>query len=298
MQVDDILATSPKVLTQEQREFYFENGYLLLESFVPQEWIDRLLAVTDRMIERSREVTESDTIFDVESGHSASEPRLRRVSSPVDHDPVYWEYASQSMIPDVARDLVGPDVKFHHSKLNFKWPKGGEEVKWHQDISFWPHTNYSPLTIGTYLKDVGIDQGPMGILPGSHKGTLFDQYGDDGNWVGCLGDDTVAQLDLERVHYLTGSAGSVTVHNCRAIHGSKPNQSAKGRPLLLNVYSAADAYTYTPNPIPTPHCGDIVRGKPARWAHHDERPCQIPPDWSSGYISIYAVQQKEEQRSE
>ena len=52
---------------------------------------------------------------------------------------------------DVAADIVGPDVKFHHSKLNFKWAEGGEEVKWHQDIQFWPHTNYSPATIGTLL---------------------------------------------------------------------------------------------------------------------------------------------------
>jgi Uncharacterized protein conserved in bacteria (DUF2252) len=29
----------------------------------------------------------------------------------------------------VAADLLGPDVKFHHSKLNFKAPRGGEEVK-------------------------------------------------------------------------------------------------------------------------------------------------------------------------
>ena len=52
-------------------------------------------------------------------------------------------------------------MKFHHSKLNFKWAKGGEEVKWHYDISFWPHTNYSPLTVGTYLYDCGMDQGPL-----------------------------------------------------------------------------------------------------------------------------------------
>ena len=53
-------------------------------------------------------------------------------------------------------------MKFHHSKLNYKWAQGGEEVKWHYDISFWPHTNYSPLTVGTYLYDCGMDNGPLG----------------------------------------------------------------------------------------------------------------------------------------
>ena len=296
MQTEDILSNPTKILSKEQREFFFENGYLLLEGFISSELIHRLREATDQMIERSRSLTTSDPVFDLEPGHSANEPRLRRLTSPVDQDPAYWEFASQSVIADVAADLVGPDVKFHHSKLNFKWSGGGEEVKWHQDISFWPHTNYSPLTIGVYLLDVGDDQGPMGILPGSHKGPLFDQYNSDGTWVGCLGDQTLAQLDLDPVVYLTGPAGSVTVHNCRAIHGSKPNQAAKGRPLLLNTYSSADAYTYTSNPIPSPHSGDIVRGKPSRWAHHDDRPCQIPPDWSGGYTSIYAVQQEETQK--
>ena len=32
----------PKVLTQKQREFYFENGYILLEKLLPDSWIERL----------------------------------------------------------------------------------------------------------------------------------------------------------------------------------------------------------------------------------------------------------------
>jgi hypothetical protein len=74
---------------------------------------------------------------------------LRRVSSPVDQHPTYWEFAATSPLADLASQLVGPDVKFHHSKLNFKWSQGGAEVQWHQDIQYWPHTNYSPVTIGT-----------------------------------------------------------------------------------------------------------------------------------------------------
>ena len=90
------------------------------------------------------------------------------MSAPVDQHPAYWDYISQSLVGDIVADLVGPDVKFHHSKLNFKWAQGGEEVKWHYDISFWPHTNYSPLTVGTYLYDCGMDQGPLQVMPKSH----------------------------------------------------------------------------------------------------------------------------------
>jgi hypothetical protein len=32
-----------------------------------------------------------------------------------------------------------------------------------QDIQFWPHTNFTPLTIGVYLNDVTEDMGPMKV---------------------------------------------------------------------------------------------------------------------------------------
>ncbi len=294
MTPEEILSHEPKVLTQAQREFYFENGYLLLEKAIPDQWVERLRAVTKEMVERSRAVTTSDAVWDLEDGHSAESPRLRRLSSPNDHHPTYWEYASRSVVADIVADLVGPDVKFHHSKLNFKWARGGEEVKWHQDIQFWPHTNYSPLTVGTYIYDCGEDQGPLGVIAGSHDGSLYDQYDETGEWVGSLAKADSAKLDRSKEIYLSGPAGSLTLHNCRTIHGSKPNLSDQGRPLLLNVYSSADALPYTHNPLDSKYDQVIVRGRQARWAHHDPRPCQIPPDWSGGYTSIFALQQQED----
>jgi len=294
MTPDQVLAIPPKVLTQAQRESYFADGYLLVEGIIPESWLNRLRTVTEDMIEKSRRVVESDAVWDLEEGHSAEEPRLRRLSSPNDQHQTYWEFASQSILPDIIADLIGPNVKFHHSKLNFKWARGGEEVKWHQDIGFWPHTNYSPCTAGTYLYDCGPNQGPLGVVRGSHEGSLYDQYDAAGEWVGCLSEADVARLDPRRFVYLDGPAGSVTIHNCRTIHGSKPNRAEQGRPLLLNVYAAADAFAYTHNPLYSKYDQQIVRGKPVRWAHHDPRPCLVPPDWSGGYTSIFALQKKEE----
>ena len=295
MTPEQILDIEPVVLTQAQREFYFREGYLLLPGVIDAGWLEQLREATQKLVERSRAVDKSDEIFDLEPGHRADAPRLRRVSRPVEHDPAYWSYVTQSVLPDIVSDLVGPDVKFHHSKLNFKWLKGGEEVKWHYDISFWPHTNYSPLTVGTYLYDCGMDQGPLAVLPRSHEiEPMLSQYDDNGKWTGCLGSRDLERLDLSKAQYLTGPAGSLTLHNCRTLHSSPKNLSDLGRPLLLNTFSSADAFPYTVNPLRSPFDQAIVRGKPARFAHHDPRPCLLPPDWSGGYSSIFALQQREE----
>lgn len=296
MTPEQVLAIAPRVLTQAQRESYFSEGYLLLERIIPDEWIGKMRAVANEFAESSRKVTKSDKVFDLEPDHTPQNPRLRRVSNPDQHHPAVWEYCTQSILGDVVADLVGPDVKFHHAKLNYKWAKGGEEVKWHYDIGFWPHTNYSPLTVGTYLYDCGMEQGPLGVLPRSHQiEPLLSQYNEKGEWTGCLGDADLKKLDLSKAVYLTGPAGSITIHNCRTIHGSPRNMSDLGRPLLLFTLTSADAFPYTVNPIKPEHDQTLIRGKRAAWAHHDPRPCLLPPDWSGGYSSIFALQQQQEE---
>ncbi len=283
-----------KVLTPAQRDFYEENGYLHLDGFIGQDWLDRLHEVTGRFIERSRSMSASDQLFDLEPDHRADSPRLRRITHPVEHDPVYEEFGLRGPIVDIAEDLLGPDVKFHHSKLNFKWARGGEEVKWHQDIQFWPHSNYSPLTIGVYLDDVDDEMGPMGVIPGSHRGEIFDLYGADGNWTGAIDDADIGRVPLDEVVWLKGPKGSVTVHNCRMVHGSQPNNASRSRPLLLHTYAAADALTFQGSIVDNIRLSNtVVRGKPARWVRFDPEPCLIPPDWSKGYTSIFALQQEE-----
>ena len=58
MTPEQILSIKPKMLTQKQREFYFENGYILLEKLLSDEWIERLRAATDEMVDRSRGIDE------------------------------------------------------------------------------------------------------------------------------------------------------------------------------------------------------------------------------------------------
>ena len=293
MTPEDILKVPAKVLSQSQRESYFENGYLLVEAFIEKEWLERIRGAIDTLVDRSRKVTASDAVFDLEPDHTPDNPRLRRVSSPCDEDPVFWDYLTQSRLGDLLEDVLGPDVKFYQAKLNFKWAKGGAEVKWHQDVPFFPHSNDAVLTCGTYIYDCGTEQGPLGVIPGSHKGEIFDHYNSDGTWTGDIQAEDTGRIDGSKAAYLEGPAGSITLHNYRAVHGSRPNNSTIGRPLLLNVVSAADAMPYTFNPLHSRYQQQIIRGKPAKWAHHDGGHRLIPPDWSGGYTSIFALQQGE-----
>ena len=294
MTPEDILSHPARVLTQAQRECYFDHGYVGVESIVPADVLAELQAVTADFMDQSRHETQSGDVFDIGPGHSPENPVLRRLKSPDEQSDAYWRF-STGLMADVAADLVGPDVTFHHSKLNFKWFDASDTVKWHQDIQFFPHTNYNVLTIGCYLADTDMQNGPLAVLKDSHNDPLFDQYDSDGKWTGMLSDADAAGLDQSRIEYLTGPAGSITIHNAHTLHYSPSSKSPVPRPLLLNCYTAADAKPYTAHPQPTRNTYKIVRGEQARWAAHDPRPCQLPPDWSGGYTSIYSAQAGENQ---
>ena len=284
---------SLNVLTLEQKKQYQEEGYLGLKGLVSSNWLDRLNKVTDEFVKESRSLSQSDKRFDFEPDHAPESPRIRRLNSPVDFNEEYWKFASEGPFADVAQDILGPNFKFHHSKLNFKWSRGGEEVKWHQDIQFWPHTNYDVITIGVYLENVSEDMAPMGIIPRSHEGPLYDQYDEHGKWTGNIRDTDLPGINAESAEYLYGEAGTITVHNCRSIHGSAPNLTDKTRPLLLCAYSCADALPITNLTNGGAHSEEYIRGGPAKWARFDPRPVLMPPDWSKvGHKSIFEHQQK------
>ncbi|OED42575.1 phytanoyl-CoA dioxygenase [Chromatiales bacterium (ex Bugula neritina AB1)] len=293
MRPEQILKEPARVLTQAQREHYFEHGFVGVEELLPQDLLSQLQRVTESFVDQSRAVTESGDQFDIGPGHTADNPVLRRLKSPDEQSEAYWNFAT-GLMADVAADLVGPNVVFHHSKLNFKWFDASDTVKWHQDIQFFPHTNYNVLTIGCYLADTTMENGPLAALRGSHNEDLYNQYDSNGNWTGMLSDEDAATVDSSRIEYLTGKAGSITVHNARTLHYSPASKSPVPRPLLLNCYTSADAKPYTPHPQPTSNTYKVVRGEMAHWAEHDPRPCQIPPDWSGGYSSIYAAQAGED----
>ncbi|MEQ8652764.1 MAG: phytanoyl-CoA dioxygenase family protein [Kiloniellales bacterium] len=293
MTPEEILRQRPRLLDQETRQRYFDEGGIVVPALVNKDWIERCKAAVARLLEESRSKTQSDAVFDLEPGHTAESPRLRRISSPCDQDEVFWKLLTEGPLGDLAADLLGPDVKYYQSKLNFKSPRGGTEVAWHQDAPFFPHSNHAVLTMGVYLEDCDLPQGPLEILPGSNRQPLYDHYDEAGDWRGQIGPADSDGLETSNARVFTGPAGSVTVHNYRTIHGSKPNNSQRARPLLLYVLSAADAMTYTPQPLPSRYEAAIVRGRPAASAHHEPGRFRLPPDWSGGYGSIFQTQQQE-----
>ncbi|MFT7675967.1 MAG: ectoine hydroxylase-related dioxygenase (phytanoyl-CoA dioxygenase family) [Gammaproteobacteria bacterium] len=253
-------------LNEEQRESFWSDGYLVVENAVDSELLKAMQDGFSGWVEESRsykkpygKTIDGRARFDLETGHSANKPALRRISAPVEISQPYYDAMASSRMTDCVADLIGPNVKFHHAKINSKLPGAQTAVKWHQDFPFTPHSNDDLVTALLMLDDVTQDNGPLEAVSRSHTDKLHGLW-HDGVFTGSVA-DSVAKDCQKKAITCIGPAGSVCLMHTRLLHGSAPNLSDQPRTLFICVYSAEDAIPYSSNPVPSKFEGLLVRGE-------------------------------------
>ncbi|WP_284736113.1 phytanoyl-CoA dioxygenase family protein [Dongia deserti] len=246
---------------------FHRDGTIVADDAVTRQQLAALRHAFDTWWEESRnhdsnygEMIDGRPRFDLQiPGHSRAAPLLRRVNSPTEISDAYLDVVTNSRIPDMVADLIGPNVKFHHSKINAKLPGANTEVKWHQDFPFTPHSNDDLVTALLALDDVDETNGPLISALGSHKSGLAEIW-HDGKFTGVASEAASADWAKD-AKVFTMRAGSVCLMHTRAGHSSGPNRGTRPRRLFIAVYSAEDAIPLSPNPLPSKHEGLIVRGE-------------------------------------
>ena len=228
------------MVTNEQIRFYREHGYLMVENLVDEPMLARIREVVRDCVAKAASVTDHDDVYDLEPCHTPEAPRVRRIKKPHELHPAFMEALLSPRMLEVTTALLGPDVRLYGSKLNMKSPQYGSPVEWHQDWAFYPHTNDDVLAIGLLLDDCTEVNGPLMVIPGSHKGPTYDHHA-DGVFCGAI-DPTCCEVDFAAAVPLVGKAGSASFHHVRLIHGSAQNMSAYPRNLMLYELAAADAW--------------------------------------------------------
>ncbi len=253
------------VLTHDQKSAFWRDGYIFVDSVVEPGMLAALQRDFNNWVEESRkhkkpwgETVDGRPRFDVEPTHSAEKPALRRVNSPVEVSESYFKSMSDSKMTDIVACLIGPNVKYHHSKINSKLPGAATAVKWHQDFPFTPHSNDDIVTALLFVDEVTAENGPLEVVAGSHKGEIHSLW-HGGKFTAAVSDAVAADAQKKAVRCL-GPAGGACFMHTRLLHGSAPNMSRKPRTLFITVYSAEDASPYAANPVPSRHEGLVVRG--------------------------------------
>ncbi len=254
------------MLSQAQISEFRENGFILLESAYSTEALEPVRRQHQSWIEESREhpgpfgeMLDGRPRFDVEPGHCADAPALRRVASPEEISEQFLGLVNGGPMIEAVADLLGEDLRFHHAKLNSKLPGSGTRVKWHQDFTFDPHSNDDCITALLFLDDIDHEIGPLRVVPGSHRGELYSLR-QNGKFSGAVADEVAASCEEQAVECL-GPAGSLCLMHTRSLHASSENRTQRPRSLFIATLTAADAIPLSPCAVPSAYAGRIVHGK-------------------------------------
>lgn len=281
-----------EVLSASEKAFYESEGYLVLPGRVAPDVIAAIRDEVARFEDMARGMTASDDRLDLEDSHSPDAPRLRRIKLPHTQSKVMRSLMFSDTILAPARDLIGPDLRLHTSKLNMKKAGYGAAVEWHQDYAFYPHTNDDILAVGVLIDDMEPENGPLMVFPGSHRGPVYDHHV-DGVFAGAMLPAEVG-LDQNDAVPLTGPAGSISIHHGRIVHGSALNRSDRTRRILFYEMMAADAFPIMGSMTKWDGIEDydsrMLCGSPTLTPRLRDIPIRIPQPQPDVAISIYEIQ--------
>lgn len=270
--------------------FYKEAGYVVQQEFFDRETIAELGRACDALCQKAKDLTRNDDLYDLEDSHTPQDVRVRRLKKPTEMDPVFHRIARHPRLLDALAALIGPAIRMSHptGKINIKGAEYGAPVEWHQDWAAYPHTNDDLLSVGIPLDDCMDENGPLLVIPDTHRGPIYDHHVDG---VYCGGIDAVTSgIDFSKAVALTGKAGMVTFHHARAVHGSALNRSKRSRRLLLLQYAAVDAWPILGVPSLDKFNAGIVRGEPTLEPRMVAVPIRIPLPMSPTTGSLYEQQ--------
>jgi ectoine hydroxylase-related dioxygenase (phytanoyl-CoA dioxygenase family) len=278
-----------EMLSSREIEQYRETGYVVVKGVLEPALISQCRQVIAEFVGGSAKVAKHDSVYDLEPTHRPEAPRVRRIKSPHVNHPLFWTIANLPKLVGMLEQLLGPSgVRLHGSKINLKAPQYGSPVEWHQDWAFYPHTNDDILAVGIMLDDMLLENGPLMVMPGTHRGPVHDHHV-DGFFAGAM-DPTATDLDFSRAVPLIAPAGSVSFHHVRLVHGSAQNTSARERKLLLYEFAAADAWPLMGVKDLAEFDGRLVSGAPLIEPRVAPVPVRMPLPPAPAQGSIYENQ--------
>jgi phytanoyl-CoA hydroxylase len=255
-------------VTTQEREFYVDNGYLVMEEFLDVSELEHWRTAVDNAVQqRGGQRFSFETTHD---GEASQSPEAREQQAYYDH--VFTQRVNLWQTNDEVRELmldpalgrvptelagVG-GVRIWHDQALVKGPYANPTA-FHLDVPYWSFTSADAITIWVALDDATLENGCLYYVPGSHKAQKFDNVG-IGPSIGALFDvypewgDVAAQACPVR-------AGGALFHNGLTFHGAGANMTPGRRRAMTCAYMP-DGCTFngTANVLPPDYLATLSAG--------------------------------------
>ena len=277
------------MISEKDVQTYQRDGVIVVPEVLGPDTLREVRSVIAELVAGSAKTLEHTEVYDLEPGHTAENPRVRRIKTPHKVHKIFDEIVRSEPVLGILKKLLGPGLRLHGSKLNMKSAQYGSPVEWHQDWAFYPHTNDDVLAIGVLLDDCDLANGPMLVTPGTHNREVWNHHGEDGCFAGLIDPDTIKD-EIERAVPCMGKAGSMSFHHVRALHGSAMNTSDRPRNLLLYEVAASDAWPLMGVKDFDEFNSRLLSGEPVIAPRMTDVPVRMPLPPAKRQGSIYETQ--------
>ena len=216
------------MLTPEQKQFYADNGYVVVPGLLSPEEAAIYRKEAHDLSKRLSEIRNIDASW----GSAAAEAMGKKTSLLHCHDVQFQSAAftrllANKKLAEAASDIIGPNVQLHHTKMFIKPPEKGSPFPMHQDAPFFPHENHSMIAAIVHFDDAPLNRGCVRVVPGSHKLGMLP-HNSEGAWHLSPKEYPVSDaLPIE------AKAGDALFFSYLTIHGSGINESDEARTTVL-----------------------------------------------------------------
>jgi len=226
--------------------FYHENGWLLTELVVREEYLQQLRQAVEEVYQSDYDMefpwsTARENINFNKAYSKRNDPRMdcylslhkHRIKAVI-QNPLLAEYAAMLM--------DAPQVRLYRDILLSMPQCSGATTGWHVDKNYWPTCSSDKLTSAWFcLEDCDIENGCLAVVNGSHRFARtdflrkipFEDIGSIAKLYGKLPKD----IDIISLPH---KKGQVSFHSCLLMHCSHPNTSDKPRQSFATVFQDGD----------------------------------------------------------
>ncbi len=209
---------------------YSNKGYVFVAELLPMTEINTVMAQLPELCTLHR----PEVIFEKDSKTVRSLMNLHTYSEAVD------KLIRNQLIIDPVKQILKSDVYVFQCVLNLKRAFTGDTWQWHQDYSTYQIDDGMPanrlVNVLIFLDEVNEFNGPLMLVPGSHRGKAIKNDVDDATTsypIRALNNcDVASAIEANGVVAPKGPAGSVIFANTNIIHGSASNMSPWDRALI------------------------------------------------------------------
>ncbi|KAI4467285.1 phytanoyl-coa alpha-hydroxylase [Holotrichia oblita] len=229
-----------RYLTDEQRYFYEENGYIMFRNLVSHESLDEyqqhFLDICNGRVKGGHTTTMKDLSL-MQTG-AKGEFLINKIQDFL-YDDILFKYASDRAVVNIVADIIGENVTAVHSMLINKPPDADKDTSrhpLHQDLHYFPFRPADRICASwTAMETIDERNGCLFAVPGSHKDVLYPHdYAENVKnkaYHGVQGFDNVPRVNLVM------EKGDTVFFHPILLHGSGPNLT-KGFRKAISVHYA------------------------------------------------------------